>query len=63
MNLIEGDTQAANAVRGYGHLCGAIVAARGFQPGTAADHIAEARRLAPLMPGESDLYRTLWEAA
>lgn len=57
---IEGDSEAANAVRGYGHLCGAIVAARGCRPDTAAEHIEHARRIAPAMPGESDLYGTLF---
>ncbi|WP_245649440.1 helix-turn-helix domain-containing protein [Nocardia shimofusensis] len=57
---VEGDSEAANAVRGYGHLCGAIVAARGCRPDTAAEHIEHARRIAPAMPGESDLYGTLF---
>lgn len=60
IDMIEGDDEAANAVRGYGHLCGAIVAARGIRPDTARDHIAAARSLAPLMPHESDLYGTLF---
>ncbi|MFI1235070.1 multiprotein-bridging factor 1 family protein [Nocardia salmonicida] len=60
IDMIDGDGEAANAVRGYGHLCGAIVAARGIRPDTASDHIAAARRLAPLMPRESDLYGTLF---
>ncbi|MBF4998370.1 helix-turn-helix transcriptional regulator [Nocardia sp. BSTN01] len=60
---IEGDSEAANAVRGYAHLCGAIVAARGIRPDTAAEHIEHARRLAPAMPGESDLYGTLFGPA
>ncbi|MFC3964820.1 helix-turn-helix domain-containing protein [Nocardia jiangsuensis] len=58
--LVEGSGEAPNAVRGYGHLCGAVVAARGLRPGTAAEHIARARELAPLMPGESDRYGTLF---
>lgn len=60
---IEGDSEAANAVRGYAHLCGAIVAARSIRPDTAAEHIEHARRLAPAMPGESDLYGTLFGPA
>lgn len=60
LDIIEGDDEAANAVRGYGHLCGAIVAARGLRPDTAAEHIEDARRLARAMPGESDLYGTLF---
>lgn len=60
IDMIDGDTESANAVRGYGHLCGAIVAARGIRPDTARDHIEAARRLALLMPGESDRYGTLF---
>lgn len=60
LDMVEGDTEAANAVRGYGHLCGAIVAARGIRPDIAADHIAAARTLAPRMPRESDSYGTLF---
>lgn len=60
LDIIEGDTEAANAVRGYGHLCGAIVAARGIRPDSAAEHIEAARALAPKMPHESDLYGTLF---
>ncbi|WP_040802804.1 helix-turn-helix domain-containing protein [Nocardia concava] len=60
IDLVEGDGEAANAVRGYGHLCGAIVAARAIRPDTAAEHIEHARRLAPSMPHESDLYGTLF---
>ncbi|WP_040869652.1 helix-turn-helix domain-containing protein [Nocardia exalbida] len=60
---IEGNGEAANAVRGYAHLCGAIVAARAVRPDTAAEHIEHARRLAQTMPGESDLYGTLFGPA
>ncbi|MBF6435504.1 helix-turn-helix domain-containing protein [Nocardia cyriacigeorgica] len=63
LDMIEGDTQAANAVRGYGHLCGAIVAARGIRPDVAADHLRHAQVLAPRMRGESDLYGTLFGPA
>ncbi|MEU7630408.1 helix-turn-helix transcriptional regulator [Nocardia sp. NPDC049220] len=60
IDMIEGDDEAANAVRGYGHLCGAIVAARGIRPDTAADHIDAARALTPPIRRESDLYGTLF---
>ncbi|MET9290104.1 helix-turn-helix domain-containing protein [Nocardia beijingensis] len=63
LDEIEGDGEAADAVRGYGHLCGAIVAARGIRPDIAAEHIAHARHLAPRMRGESDLYGTLFGPA
>lgn len=63
LDEIEGDSESANAVRGYSHLCGAIVAARGFRVDTAEEHIGHARRIAPVMRGESDLYGTLFGPA
>ncbi|MEU2039260.1 hypothetical protein [Nocardia niwae] len=60
LDEIEGDDEASDAVRGYGHLCGAIVAARSARPDIAAEHIDHARRLAPAMRGESELYGTLF---
>lgn len=57
---ITGDGEHAVAVRGYGHLCGAIAAARGRQLDTARDHITEARALAKRVNGESDAYGTLF---
>ncbi|MFC8530228.1 helix-turn-helix domain-containing protein [Nocardia sp. NPDC057227] len=63
LDLIEGATPGANAVRGFAHLSGSVVAARGLRPGIAAEHIAHARELAPLMHGESDLYGTLFGPA
>ncbi len=63
LDLIEGDTERANAVRGYAHLCGAIVAARGFAADTAAEHIESARQLAHGFDRESDLYGTLFGPA
>ncbi|WP_245721381.1 helix-turn-helix domain-containing protein [Nocardia pseudovaccinii] len=63
LDMIAGDTEASNAVRGYGHLCGAIVAARGFRTDVARAHIAEAGQLAQSMNGESDLYGTLFGPA
>jgi transcriptional regulator with XRE-family HTH domain len=63
LDMIEGGTDRADAVRGYGHLCGAIVAARGIRPDAAADHIEHARTLAATMRGESDLYGTLFGPA
>ncbi|WP_280318170.1 helix-turn-helix domain-containing protein [Nocardia wallacei] len=63
LDLIEGNTERANAVRGYAHLCGAIVAARGFNADTAVAHIESARRLARGFDRESDLYGTLFGPA
>jgi hypothetical protein len=50
-------------VRGYGHLCGAISAARGRRPDVARDHIREPRQLAGQFTHESDLYGTLFGPA
>lgn len=63
VDLVAGDDEPALAVRGYGHLCGAIAAARGRRPDVARDHIAEARKLATRVAGESDAYGTLFGAA
>lgn len=57
---VSGDDERALAVRGYAHLCGAIAAARGRNPDLARDHIAEARKLAEHVDGESDAYGTLF---
>lgn len=57
---VSGDGEAATAVRGYAHLAGAIAAARGRNPDLARDHIAEARKLAERVNGESELYGTLF---
>ncbi|RJQ89708.1 XRE family transcriptional regulator [Amycolatopsis panacis] len=57
---VAGDGEAPTAVRGYAHLCGAIAAARGRNPDLARDHIAEARKLAELVGGESEEYGTLF---
>lgn len=63
LDLIEGTDEPATAVRGYGHLCGAIVAARSRRPDVAREHINEARTLALRMNGESDSYGTLFGPA
>jgi transcriptional regulator with XRE-family HTH domain len=60
LGRIEGISEGALAVRGYGHLAGAIVAARGRKPDVARDHLAEARKVAEHVPGESDAYGTLF---
>ncbi|PKW18093.1 helix-turn-helix domain-containing protein [Saccharopolyspora spinosa] len=63
LDAIGGDDEPALAVRGYGHLCGAIAAARGRKPDVARTHIEEARKLAAQMDGESDAYGTLFGPA
>lgn len=63
LNEIEGNDESALAVRGYGHLAGAIVAARGRKPDVARAHIAEARSVAEHVQGESDAYGTLFGVA
>lgn len=55
---IPGKGETPAVVRGYAHLCGAIAAARGRKPDLAHDHITEARKLAQLVKGESELYGT-----
>ncbi|MEU7477077.1 helix-turn-helix transcriptional regulator [Lentzea sp. NPDC042327] len=61
--LVEGSDEKALAVRGYGHLAGAIVAARGRKPDVARAHIEEARSVAEHVEGESDAYGTLFGRA
>lgn len=63
LNSIEGSDESALAVRGHGHLAGAIAAARGRNPSLAREHIAEARNLATHVAGESDAYGTLFGRA
>ncbi|MFD4429944.1 helix-turn-helix domain-containing protein [Nocardia sp. NPDC058497] len=58
IGLVPGDTEGERVLRGYAHLRGAIVAARGRRLDVARDHIAEARSLARPMTRESDLYTT-----
>ncbi|MGW3543991.1 helix-turn-helix domain-containing protein [Nocardia niigatensis] len=58
LSLVPGDADGERVLRGYGHLRGAIVAARGRRLDTAIAHIAEARAIARPMSGESDLYTT-----
>ncbi|MFI2562435.1 hypothetical protein [Nocardia farcinica] len=50
---IEGDTETANAVHGYAHPCGVVVAARDVRPDTGAEYIEQARRLVSAMPGDA----------
>lgn len=63
IDAAQGTSEAATAVRGYGHLAGAVAAARARRPDRARDHIAEARRLAATLDGESDAYGTLFGPA
>ncbi|MEU4322497.1 helix-turn-helix transcriptional regulator [Nocardia fluminea] len=58
IGLVPGDTESERVLRGYAHLRGAIVAARGRRLELARDHITEARALARRMGHESDLYTT-----
>ncbi|MFC9475842.1 helix-turn-helix domain-containing protein [Nocardia sp. NPDC056952] len=58
IGLVPGDTEGERVLRGYAHLRGAIVAARGRRLDVARDHISEARSLARTMTHESDLYTT-----
>ncbi|WP_063008478.1 hypothetical protein [Nocardia kruczakiae] len=44
LNGIEGDSEAANAVRGYAHLGGAIVAARGIRPDSGRTRLSSTAR-------------------
>lgn len=62
LNSIDSGSEPALAVRGYGHLCGAITAARGRKLDVAQEHIKEARQLARHVHGESDAYGTLFGA-
>ncbi|WP_280257420.1 helix-turn-helix domain-containing protein [Nocardia wallacei] len=63
LDTITGDDAAANEVRGFGHLCGSIIAARGFRPDVARNHITEARTFARRIKGESDMYGTMFGPA
>lgn len=58
LDLVPGESENERVLRGYGHLRGAIVAARGRRLDLAQDHIAAARRIAKPMSRESDLYTT-----
>ncbi|MFI5778841.1 XRE family transcriptional regulator [Nocardia sp. NPDC051570] len=58
LEMVPGDSDGAKVLRGYGHLRGAIVAARGRHLALARSHIAEARTIARTMTHESDLYTT-----
>ncbi|MGY4103111.1 helix-turn-helix domain-containing protein, partial [Nocardia sp. R16R-3T] len=60
LDTITGDDAAATEVRGFGHLCGSIIAARGFRPDVARNHITEARTSALHVNGESDMYGTMF---
>ncbi|WP_306306832.1 helix-turn-helix domain-containing protein [Nocardia brevicatena] len=60
LNSISGEGEGVDAVRGSAHLTGAIIAARGFRPDVAEDHLREARRIAAPMRHESDAYGTLF---
>ncbi|WP_024802708.1 helix-turn-helix domain-containing protein [Nocardia sp. BMG51109] len=58
LTLLPGRNEGERALRGYGHLRGAIVAARGRRLDIAQEHIEHARRIAKPMTHESDLYTT-----
>ncbi|MBB4968400.1 helix-turn-helix domain-containing protein [Saccharothrix violaceirubra] len=62
LDRIEGSGEGSLAVRGYGHLAGAIVAARGRKIEVARAHLEEARVIAGHVRGESDAYGTLFGA-
>ncbi|ATL68716.1 helix-turn-helix domain-containing protein [Nocardia terpenica] len=63
LDMVSGDNVAATEVRGFAHLSGAILAARDRRLDVARDHIAEARKLALLVNGESDLFGTNFGSA
>lgn len=63
LDIIEGGDEPALALRGNGHLVGAIAAARGRKLDVAHTHLEEARKLALRMNGESDAYGTLFGPA
>ncbi|MEU1523030.1 helix-turn-helix transcriptional regulator [Nocardia rhamnosiphila] len=58
LDLVPGDTESERVLRGYSHLRGAIVAARGRRPALARAHIEQARVIAAPMRHESHLYTT-----
>ncbi|QIS12219.1 helix-turn-helix domain-containing protein [Nocardia arthritidis] len=58
LDLLPGSSEGEQMLRGYGHLRGAIVAARGRRLELAQTHIQEARLIARPMNHESDLYTT-----
>ncbi|WP_454197305.1 helix-turn-helix domain-containing protein [Nocardia sp. Marseille-Q1738] len=45
LDAVSGDDGAATVMRGYGHLTGAVIAARGQRYDTAIDYLNEARRV------------------
>ncbi|MGV9677766.1 helix-turn-helix domain-containing protein [Nocardia sp. NPDC003482] len=58
LGMIDGNSESERVLRGYGHLRGAIVAARSRQLDSATEHIREAQRIASAMNHESALYTT-----
>ncbi|WP_245546955.1 helix-turn-helix domain-containing protein [Nocardia brevicatena] len=60
LGLVVGNTESERVLRGYGHLRGAMVAARARNLDLANVHIGEARRIAQPMHHESDLYTTMF---
>ncbi|MFI5776633.1 XRE family transcriptional regulator [Nocardia sp. NPDC051570] len=56
--ILPGESEGERVLRGYGHLRGAIVAARGRRLELARSHIDEARAIARPMTCESNLYTT-----
>ncbi|WP_245549052.1 helix-turn-helix domain-containing protein [Nocardia exalbida] len=58
LELVPGETESERVLRGYGHLRGAMVAARGLRLELARDHIDQAAVIAAPMLHESTLYTT-----
>ncbi|MEC3952523.1 helix-turn-helix transcriptional regulator [Nocardia sp. CDC153] len=58
LEMVPGDSEGERALRGYGTLRGAIVAARGLRLDLAEDYITQARVIARPMKRESNLYTT-----
>lgn len=60
LDSVHGDGAGERALRGSAHLTGAVIAARGFRPDVAEEHLREARHLAAPMRSETSLYGTLF---
>ncbi|WP_433566927.1 helix-turn-helix domain-containing protein [Nocardia sp. CA-151230] len=58
LDMVPGDSEGERALRGYGNLRGAIVAARGLRLDLAENYIDHARQIAAPMKHESNLYTT-----
>jgi transcriptional regulator with XRE-family HTH domain len=60
VDMVEDRTEGGVCVLGAAKLAGAVISARAMKPDVARDYIAEARRLAEQVRGESSLYGTLF---